>query len=452
MTSLEAPAKQRPEGGLARELTMRDGIAVVVGSVIGSGIFLVPGQIATHIGSFWAVMLAWIGGGLLTLFGALSLAELGGMFPTAGGLYSYLREAYGRPVGFLYGWVLLTVIQTGSIATLASGFGLYLSQVIPMTPVERKGLAVGSILLFTALNLMSLHRAKQIQNIGTVAKLLGIVALAVLLFWRGHIGLLTAKGATLTPITFIGIGTALTAVLWAYEGWHVVSFTAGEFRNPVRDLPRSLIVGTLAVASVYLLLNLAYYDVLRSDQVAGSPSTAATAVSAVYGVAMTRMVSLVILVSMLGAINGMVLTGPRVYFAMARDRLFFSALGRTSGQTQVPVTALILQGLWACMLTLIGEFQQLFSLVIFTAWIFYGLAVAAVLVLRRSQRERARPFRTPGAPWVPILFVLAAVGIVISSFVSNWQHALFAIAFLLLGMPVYLLFERMNRARKHNPL
>ncbi len=448
MTNIEASETQGRQGGLARELTMRDGVAVVVGSVIGSGIFLVPGQIALHLRTLSAVILVWIGGGLLTLFGALSLAELGGMFPAAGGLYSYLRETYGRPVGFLYGWMVLTVIQTGGIATLATGLALYLSLVLPLTHTEQKATAIASILLFTGLNLMSLHHAKHIQNISTAAKLLGIAALAALLFSRGHMNLLMARSTVVSPITFLGIGAAITAVLWAYDGWHVVSFTAAEFRNPIRDLPRSLISGTVLVASVYVLINLAYYSVLRPVQIAGSASTAAAAMTAVYGVAMTGLVSLVIVVSMLGAINGLVLTGPRVYYAMARDGLFFRSLGRTNQTTHVPVTALIVQGIWASVLTLTGGFEQLFSMFIFTSWIFYGLCVAAVLILRRAQPHRARPFRTPGAPWIPLLFILSAAGIVISSFVNNWEHALLALAFLLIGVPVYLIFERINRAAR----
>ena len=438
----------QPEStALARELTAWDGFSVVAGSVIGSGIFLVPGAIALHLASVRSVLFIWMVGGALSIFGALSLAEMASMFPSAGGLYTYLREAYGKAVAFLYGWGLLSMIQSGSIATLATGFGLYLSQVIPLTPVEQKLVSVSSVVVLTAANLMSVRHAKHIQNIGMAAKFLGLLGLAALLLTRGHAATFAVGWGAAEHAGPFAYGVALIAVLWAYEGWHIVSFTASEFRNPQRDLPRSLIWGTLFVAAVYLTLNVGYYAVLRPAQMAGVGSAAATSAQAAYGAGAARLISVLIVTSILVAINGMTITGPRVYYAMARDRVFFRSLCITSARSKVPMRALLIQGAWASVLTMVGSFQQLFTAVIFTAWIFYGLAVAAVIVLRVKYPDRIRSFRTPGYPVLPILFVAAAAVVVASTIASAPVRAATGFALIMIGLPLYLLFRRYEAKR-----
>jgi APA family basic amino acid/polyamine antiporter len=439
---------------LARELTAWDGFTLVAGSVIGSGIFLVPGAIALHLASFRNVLLVWLIGGALSIFGALSLAELGSMFPAAGGLYTYLREAYGKAIAFLYGWGLLSMIQTGSIATLATGFGLYLSQIIPLTQLEQKLISVGSILFFTAANLMSVRHAKHIQNIGTIAKLLGLFGLAALLLTRGHFSTFSSAWHASDDAGWLAFGTSLIAVLWAYEGWHIVSFTAGEFRFPQRDLPRSLIFGTLFVSAIYITLNLGYYAVLSIPEMDGVGSAAASAARSAYGEGAVRLISILIITSILVAINGMSLTGPRVYYAMARDRVFFVGLGTTNSRSKVPTRALLIQGVWASVLTLAGSFQQLFSCVVFTAWIFYGLAVTAVIVLRVKYPDRVRGFRTPFYPLLPILFVLASTAVVISTIVGSPGRAALGLGIILLGFPLYLIFRMLavRTAQKTLPM
>jgi APA family basic amino acid/polyamine antiporter len=426
--------------GLARELTAGDGFAIVTGSVIGSGIFLVPGVIALQLHSLPWVLGAWIAGGLLSLAGALSLAEMGAALPAAGGLYAYLREAYGDVVAFLYGWGLITMIQTGSIATLAAGFGLYLGQLVHLSVPQTRLVSAGLVLLLTALNLMSLRHAKHLQNAGNAAKLLGLALLAGFLFWRGHAVQLNASWSGDAHASALAFGISLIAVLWAYEGWHVVSFTAAEFRKPQKDLPRSLILGTATVAAVYLVLNLAYYAVLGRAGVVGVPSAAASAVHHAYGGGVTQLVSFLILTSILGAMNGMVLTGPRVYYAMAHDGMFFRALARTT-RTRVPAIAIVVQGVWAAVLSLMGNFEQLLSCVVFTAWIFYGLAVAGVIIVRRRHPERVRAFKTPGYPVVPLLFVAAAAGVAWSTIASQPGHAAIGAMAILTGIPVYYIFR-----------
>lgn len=440
--------EQERQVRLVRALTTKDGLMIVIGSVIGSGIFLVPGFIATQLPSLGAVLGVWLFGAVLSVCGALSLAEMGSMFPGAGGLYIYLRRAYGQGVAFLYGWGLLAMIQTGTIATLAAGFGLYLSRITGISAGQQKVAGAAAVLLLTAVNLLGVRTAKGFQNVSTAAKIVGLILFGALLFWRGHAATLASSWDVAAnwkdPLPF---GLALIAVLWAYEGWHVVSFTAGEFEDPGRGLPASLVGGTVVVGAIYILLNLAYYSVLSSVQIRGTDSAAASATVAAFGSDATRFVSVLILVSILGAMNGMILTGPRVYFAMAREGNFLPAFGRLDRVFHAPSLAIVVQGLWAVALIQMGTFQQLLTHVVFTAWIFYGLAVGGVMILRRRYPDLARPFRTPGYPLVPVLFVLAAGAVVLSTFASQPGNALAGIGLILLGVPVYLVFAFQQRRR-----
>ncbi|MGH8459617.1 MAG: APC family permease, partial [Nevskiales bacterium] len=361
---------------------LADTTSLIVGSIIGSGIFLVPQAVAKQLPSFGVVLLVWLAGGALTLFGALSLAELGAAYPRAGGLYVYLSQAYGRPVGFLYGWGLLAMIHSGSIATLAVAFGLYLGRLLPLGPAGEKAAGLASVLFLTGVNCLGVRAGKRVQNLFTAAKLGGLGLMTAVLLWRGSpVELFSERfwpeeGAHWEWLPF---GMALVGVLWAYEGWHVVSFTAEEVRQPARNLPRSLLYGALIIAGIYLLVNVAYYSVLSGSEIASSETVAATATTRAAGATAGGLISLLILISIFGAMNGMVLSGPRVYFAMARDGLFFSALGRLNARWHAPVTALLVQGAWAAALAMTGTFRGLFTYVVFTAWIFYGATVAGVI-------------------------------------------------------------------------
>jgi basic amino acid/polyamine antiporter, APA family len=442
------PTEREKPVALVRALTAKDGLMIVIGSVIGSGIFLVPGFIAVQLGSLRAVLGVWLCGAVLSVCGALSLAEMGAMFPGAGGLYLYLLRAYGRGIGFLYGWGLLAMIQTGTIAALAAGFGLYLSRITGLSPGKQKTAEAGAVLLLTAVNLLGLRAAKRFQNVSTGAKIGGLILFGALLFWRGHAVTLASSWNVATnwrdPLSF---GVAMIAVLWAYEGWHVVSFTAGEFEDPGRGLPASLIGGTVVVGAIYILLNLAYYAVLAPAQIRGTDSAAASATVAAFGSGATRFVSVLILVSILGAMNGMILTGPRVYYAMAREGNFLPAFGKLDRVFHAPSLAILVQGVWAVALIQMGTFQQLLTHVVFTAWIFYGLAVGGVMILRKRFPDLARPFRTPCYPVTPMLFVLAAGAVVLSTFVSQPRNALTGIGLILLGVPVYFIFAFQRRPK-----
>jgi len=435
---------------LRKELNLFDAVAVVVGTIIGSGIFLIPSSIAAQLNSLGAVLLVWVIGGILTVFGALSLAELGSIYPGAGGLCTYLRHAYGPLPAFLYAWGLLFMIHSGCIAALAVAFGLYVGQILPLTTIEEKALGVVCILALTTVSCIGIRGGKFVQNLIAVAKISGLAGIIVLLCVKGsrpiHLFEVAANtGSHASSLARFGI--ALVAVLFAYEAWHVVSFVAGEMKKPQRDLPRSLFYGSAIVMLVYVFANLGYYHVLSPAEIRGSDAVAALAVRKLLGPIAASTISLLILVSILGSMNGMILTGPRVYYAMARDGVFPRAFGRISDRFRTPMLALFIQGIWAAVLALSGSYQQIFTDVIFTAWIFYGLGVAAVLVLRRTQPQLVRPFCVPGYPWVPLLFCAAAIGLVLDIVIQQPAGAFIGVGLVACGIPVYFLSIRSSTDR-----
>jgi basic amino acid/polyamine antiporter, APA family len=427
---------------LAREISFRDGIALVIGNVIGSGIFLVAGPIAGQLRPFSSVILVWALGGLLSLFGALSLGELAALFPRAGGLYIYLLEAYNRPLAFLYGWALFSIIQSGTIATLGSAFSLYLASLVPLSQLAQHFVSIACILLLSAVNCVGVKHGKWFQNISTLCKLGGIGVLFFALFHGGHRILLreSAHSKEIFSPPLASFGIALVAVLWAYEGWHTVSFVASEFRNPKRDLPRCLVIGIAICICIYITLNCGYYSVLSYTALRETNHAAATAMTFAYGYKAAVFVSVVILISVLGGLNGNIMTGPRVYYAMAGDRLFFSPFRGVNKRFHTPVIAIIAQAIWASFLVTVGSFKQLFTSVVFTEWIFFGLAVAAVVVLRRRNPNRTRSFRAPAYPWIQAVFVLASMGIAVSTIYLDPEHAAIGIALVLVGLPLYIVF------------
>lgn len=430
---------------LRKELNLFDAVSVVVGTVIGSGIFLIPSFIAAQLNSLRAVLLVWVVGGILTVFGALSLAELGSIYPGTGGLCTYLRQAYGPLLAFLYAWGLLFMIHSGSIAGLAVAFGLFAGQIFPLNTAEEKVLSAVFILALTTINCFGIRGGKLVQNLIAVTKISGLAGIILLTCIKGSHPLhLFEAAANINGGAFslAGFGIALVAVLWAYEGWHVISFVAGEMKRPQRDLPRSLFYGTAIVMLIYLVANLGYYHVLTAAEIRGSNALAAFAVGKLFGPIAAGIISLLILVSIVGCMNGLVLTGPRVYYAMARDGAFPRAFGQINDRYRTPTLALIVQGVWASVLAVSGSYQQIFTDVIFTAWIFYGLAVAAVLVLRRTQPQLERPFRVPGYPWVPLLFCAAAIGLVVSTAIGQPVGALIGIGLVSAGLPVYFFSVR----------
>jgi APA family basic amino acid/polyamine antiporter len=439
--------KSSSSGPLIRELGVGDCIAIVMGTMIGSGIFLVPGSIAQELNSFGSVILLWITGGVLSLFGALSLGELGAAMPEAGGLYVYLTRAYGRPMGFLYGWTVLVFIHSGMIATMAVGFGTYVAPVLHLTAIGQGCLQIGCILTLTAVHCLGVRLGKTVQNILTGAKVIGLCLLVVLLlshgsFARLHDSFWPHDAGTLNLSAF---GIALIAVLWAYDGWHLVSLTAGETKDAARTLPRALFAGTGITALIYIATNVAYYSVLDPAAIRSSNRVAAVATTQAIGPVASVILTGLIAIAILGAMNGNVFTTPRITWAMSRDGLFFQVFGRTNRRFQTPAAAIIAHGIWAAVLTLIGSFQELFTYVIFLAWISYGLAVAAVIVLRVKQPDLTRPYRCPGYPFAPLAFLLATAFLTLNTIVTDPKHALIGLGLALCGLPMYVLFRFLNR-------
>jgi len=442
----EPTTQSGPAVGLVRALGLWDSVSLIMGIMVGSGIFLMAGSIALQLDSLAAVAGVWAFGGLLSLCGAVALSELGAALPDAGGLFVYITRAYGRPMGFVYGWSSMALIHAGGLATLATAMGLYAGPILGLSPVQRKGLQLACLAVFVTVNCLGVSVGKWAQNALTAIKVAGISVMTVFLYLHGSTSLLRASwwpdGAGLSAV---GFGVALVAVLWAYDGWHFVSFAAGEIKDPTRTIPHSLVIGTALTLAIYLLVNVAYYAVLTPAQLRGTDRVAADAVQQALGQGAAALISVLIAVSILGTINGIMLGAARVNYAMAKDGLFFRSLARVSPRFRTPVVATVVQGVFAAAFTLAGSFQQLFTSYVFTSWIFYGLAVAGVMVLRRREPQLPRPYRCPWYPVTPLFFVLATAGIVVSTFVATFWQALTGVALIFAGVPLYLLFRVVDR-------
>lgn len=442
MVKEETPHQQAT---LQRTLGLRDLILLIIGTVIGSGIFIVPGAVLRQVhGGVALAMLVWIVGGILSLLGALTYGELAAMNPKAGGLYVFIRDGFGRFPAFLYGWTLFLVISSGSVATLAVAFSSYLSQVIPLSPAVAKLTAIAMIAVVTIVNVLGTRESANLENWTTAIKVAAILIMSVALLWLGR-GF-SGAGLNLWPAVAgaslaSGFGLAMIGVLWAYEGWQYVTFSAGETVNAQRNFPRALLIGSSALIGIYLLTNLAYLAALGPTKAAQTDSIAAAAVTAVVGPAASKLVALAILISIFSAANGIVLTAPRVYYAMARDRLFFHRLAEVHPRFHTPAFAILAGSAWAAVLAATGTFEQLLTYVVFSGWLFYALGAASIFIYRRRQPEVARAYSVPGYPWTPLLFIVAAAALVINTVATQPARAAVGIGVVLIGAPVYLIWR-----------
>ncbi|HEY3930553.1 MAG TPA: amino acid permease [Candidatus Koribacter sp.] len=426
---------------LLRTLNFRDVVLLIIGTVIGSGIFLVPGPVLRNVHNrVGLALLVWLVGGVLSLMGALTYGELGAMKPQAGGLYVYIRDCFGRPVAFLYGWALFFMISSGSVATLAVAFSTYLRQIVPLNNVAAKIVAAAMIVLVAVINVIGTRKSANVQNVATALKVAAILAMTVVLFAFSHQAS-AAAGVVVQGSLASGFGLSMISVLWAYEGWQYCTFSAGEITEPQKTFPRAFLVGTLVLIIIYLLANLAYVFALGANGAAASDSVAADAVRAVLGAGFAKLISLAILVSMFSAANGLILTSPRVYYAMANDGVFFRKLAEVHPRYKTPAFAVIAGCAWSVVLAVSGTFEQLLTYVVFTGWIFYALGAAAVFVYRRREPNTPRPYRVPGYPVTPLLFVVAAGALVINTIVAQPGRALVGLGLVLAGAPVYLIWS-----------
>jgi APA family basic amino acid/polyamine antiporter len=448
---------------LKRDLGAWAAASIVVGTVIGSGIFLVPKTMIQRAGTPQMVFVVWVVGGLLSLAGALSYAELAAALPEAGGEYAFLREAYGPMWGFLYSWTQMWVAKSGSIATLAAGFSVYLSNFyspldtvfysLPLPlgphggPLElRYGqlFAIALILLLGWLNYYGVKLGGNVQVTVTVVKVALIAAIIFSGLALGHAHAPSA-GLPVAPLTFAGFIAALVAALWAYDGWNNVSMVSSEVRNPQRNLPLALIGGTLAVIGIYLLANGAYFHVLTAKEVAGADRAPAEMMRKIFDGPGANAVAIAAMISIFAALNGSILSGSRVPYAAARQGYFFSAIGRVSPKYHTPGVSILVLSAWASLLVLSGKYDDLFNLVIFASWILYGMTAAAVLVLRKKRPDLYRPYHTVGYPFVPVLFILGASVLLFSTLFDRPRESLMGIGLILLGLPFYFHWKRRRR-------
>ena len=429
---------------LRKELTLYGLTMVAIGSCIGSGIFLTPSQIAGHLPSPWLILLIWGIGGIVTLAGALTFAELGTIFPKAGGVYVYLKEAYGDLFGYLYGWAYLLVICSGAIAALSIAFAYYLGFIIPLGNTGIKVVAVSAIIFVTIINILRVKAGEVFSNIFTGLKLIGIAGVICIGFFMGKPGLLRVQTgeAVSSDNLLVAFGLALIGVLWSYGGWQHASFVAGEAKNAQRTVPRAMIVGALVVGLVYLLTNLAYLFLLPVDKILASESLAAEAVSSVVpfgGI----LIAVIIAVSVIGTAGIYTLSSPRIYYAMADDGIFFKKLAWVHPRFRTPVNAIITQSGWAIILLLFwGTFEDVITYVVFIDWMFFALTAFSVYLFRATRKDIARPYKTLGYPITPAVFIVISTFFVVNTLIEKPKHAWAGLIFMAIGVVFFVFFKR----------
>jgi len=456
---------------LLRVLGPVETLTILIGSVVGSGIFLVPNTIATQVGSFALIIAVWVVSGLLTLFGALSYAELGGMIPQAGGQYAYLREAYGKLPAFLFGWTEFLVIKAGSIAAVAVAFALYLGYFVPATwqpfyhqtihlnigftisiaDAGVKSIAIVVILLLSTVNYLGVKFGGWVQNIFTFLKigaLIGLVGSVFLLGHRSENAFVPFWPEHYSSALLSVFGVAMVAALWAYDGWNNTTYVATEVRQPQRNIPLALFIGTGIVIVIYLAANYAYAYVLPIATIANSQLVAADAIETFLGSSGAAIISAAVMVSTFGTVNGMILSGARITYAMAQDKVFFKNMGDIHSRFRTPHVSLAVQGIWSALLTLSGRFDQLFTYVVFAAWLFYAMTTGGVFILRKKWPKVNRPYKTWGYPVVPLLFIFVSIWFVFNTLINDPRDALFGLAIVVLGLPAYFYWNL--KAERHN--
>ncbi|KEI91697.1 APC family permease [Clostridium botulinum] len=437
--------KNAKEENLQKNLGLFDAIAIVIGMVIGSGIFFKPAIVFKNAGSPMLGILAWLAGGVITIASGLTVAEIAAAIPKTGGIFVYIKELYGEKFAFLLGWVQSIVYIPGSAAALSIILSIQITSFIPLTAIEQKVLAIAFIIFIMILNIISTKLVSKMQGVISIAKLIPIIAIIALGFIKG-----TAKGDILnisSSSTVSGFGAALLGTLWAYDGWISVGNMAGELKNPKKDLPRSIIIGLGTTIVVYVLINLALINIMPMGAIITSEKPASDAAVVLLGSTGAKIISVGILISIFGALNGYLMTGVRIPLAMSQDRSipfskYFSKVHQKSG---TPVNAFIFETVLACLYVLSGSFNVLTDLVMFVLWLFFTMAVAGIFVLRTKFKHLDRPYKVPLYPLVPLIGIIGSSYIIISTLITNTFYALCGIGITLLGLPVYSYIKKQNK-------
>jgi APA family basic amino acid/polyamine antiporter len=460
--------EKKDESGFRREMGLLDSAFLVMGGVIGTGIFMTTGFIIGFVPSPWLVMLAWALGGVITLTGALSFGELAAMYPQAGGQFVYLKEAYGDWSGFLFGWTFFWVIGCGGIAALAVGMAEFLGYFFPsisnqavLFKTEVAGLpyslsagqlvAVGAILILSGINYLGMKSGVLVQNVSVFLRVASIGALVILGWLIGHktgMGNWSYFFRTGGAFGFKAFGMALLAVLWTYDGWYSINCTAGEVRKPEKTIPLSLLLGTAGVVVVYLLMNSVYLAALPLDKMSGVARIGEFAATSLFGPRAAGYVAAAITISSFGCLAATILYGPRVLYAMAESGLFFRGMGRIHARYRVPGQAIIWQGVWSALLCLSGTYQTLYEYVVFALVLFFAATGAAVLVLRVRKPDAPRPYHAWGYPVVPLVFILINLAVFGNSILSQPRESLVGLLIILAGVPAFLYWKK---KRSDNP-
>ena len=435
--------------GLQRSLGTIDSALIIIGIVIGSGIFVLPNLIAQDLPSSAAILAAWAVSGGLSYFGALAYAELGVMMPETGGQYVYLREAYNALTAFVCGWTFILAVLAGGTAFLAVTFSIYLGSFIHLAPLASKCVSIALVLGLSAVNYVGVREGIWVQRVFTSLKIGGILLLIVSAFFLPPI----TQPFSITPgISLSHFGAAMVACLMAYNGWTYISFVAGEIRDPHRNLPRALALAMTVVIAIYLLANVAYLRVLSIHEIAASDRVGAMLATRTLGHSGPAILSIIVLISIIGAINGCIITGARIPFAQARDGLFFAFLGRLHPRFHTPSAAILVQAVWASVLLVSGSYATLYSYTIVAAWIFYTMTVAAVFILRRKFPNAPRPYRMWGYPYTLIIFVTVSIWFIVNSFVTQPVPSCWALIIAGAGIPAYYIWRKSAKVSGLTPV
>lgn len=429
---------------LKKEIGLMEAITMVVGVVIGSGIFFKASSVFSNAGTPTLGILAWILGGIITIASALTIAEIAAAIPKTGGIFAYLKDLYSEKWAFLFGWVQTLIYVPGVAAALSIVFVTQATYFIALTAVQQKVLAIGMILFITLINIISTKLGSKVQFVATIAKLIPIFVIIVFGLLKGEVNSFASAASSTNSVGLAGFGAAILGTLWAYDGWVGVGNMAGELKNPKKDIPRSIIIGLLVTIAVYILINLAIIQVMPVSEVIASSKPASDAAVVLFGNSGASLIAAGIMISIFGALNGYLMTGVRVPFAMAQDNLFPFAkfFGKINDRFETPVNALIFEAILAALYVLSGSFETLTNLAMFVVWIFFVMTVAGIFILRTKLKHVERPYKVPLFPIVPFVGIGGGIYILISTLITSTSYALYGIGITLIGLPVYMLIKK----------